>query len=460
MNIMNYKEKWDLLLGEKRFRPKSETIETDARNSFDRDYSKLVFSAPVRRLQGKTQVFPLPDDDYPRTRLTHSMEVSFLGGSIGRSIESILMGKDEISQECFGYLPSLLRVAGLVHDLGNTPFGHFGEKAIGDFFKSFFENNPGCGLSSIEKADLENFDGNVQTFRILTKLHYFGDNLSYNLSYQTLSSVLKYPVDSLTGNKGKSAKSISYKKFGYFQSEVEEFSKIVDYLHLGNNRNPVTFILEAADDIAYRSADIEDSVKQGVCTIDEVIEYVESVLDGNPNSGIIRKEFNRLNEKYATLSTKIKNRLFAQKIRVFTQRIMIDAVIKAFRDNYQAIMEGAFNEELLKVSSANDVNNAFKELFNNVVLKDKSITRLEIAGYKAIRGLLNLFVPAVLDDNLRPGSFNDHLVNMISDEQFYIYENYSKKTPYNRLQLAVDYVSGMTDSFAIDLFQRLEGIRV
>ncbi|MBQ6911765.1 MAG: dNTP triphosphohydrolase [Bacteroidales bacterium] len=233
---MNYKEKWDLLLGEKRFRPKSETIETDARNSFDRDYSKLVFSAPVRRLQGKTQVFPLPDDDYPRTRLTHSMEVSFLGGSIGRSIESILMGKDEISQECFGYLPSLLRVAGLVHDLGNTPFGHFGEKAIGDFFKSFFENNPGCGLSSIEKADLENFDGNVQTFRILTKLHYFGDNLSYNLSYQTLSSVLKYPVDSLTGNKGKSAKSISYKKFGYFQSEVEEFSK----------RKKITcFILEA-----------------------------------------------------------------------------------------------------------------------------------------------------------------------------------------------------------------------
>lgn len=457
---MSYSENWNLLLGEKRFREKSATIDSDARNSFDRDYSKLVFSAPVRRLQGKTQVFPLPDDDYPRTRLTHSMEVSFLGGSIGRSIESILINKGEIDSAHVGYLPSLLRVAGLIHDLGNTPFGHFGEKAIGDFFKNFFKNHPDCVLLPIEKADLENFDGNVQTFRILTKLHFFGDNLSYNLSYQTLSSVLKYPVDSITGNKGNSAENISYKKYGYFQSELDEFNTIVDYLHLGNNRNPVTFILEAADDIAYRSADIEDSVKQGVCSIEEVVEYVESILIGKPNSNIIKDAYLRLNKEYAGLNSKIKNRLFAQKIRVFTQQIMIDAVIKAFDANYKDIMDGSFNNELLKASSANDINIAFKELFNNVVLKDKSITRLEIAGYKAISGLLGLFVPAVLDEKSKPGSFNDHLVNMISDEQRYIFEKYSKRTPYNRLQLAVDYVSGMTDSFAIDLFQRLEGIRV
>lgn len=457
---MGYKDKWNLILGEDRVRTKSLLSESDKRNSFDRDYSKLVFSAPVRRLQGKTQVFPLPSDDYPRTRLTHSLEVSFLGGSIGASIESILLGKGEITQEQVGLLPSLLRTAGLVHDLGNTPFGHFGEAAIRDFFVDLFADNS-YGLSDIQRADFTNFDGNVQTFRILTKLHYFGDLHSYNLSYQTLSAVIKYPSDSIEGNKGKTTKDITKKKFGFFQSESQAYYELSKRLDLVGKRNPVTFLLEAADDIAYRAADIEDSIKQKVINLEDMFSFLfgqEMTIEHREKfEGIIKSliEKNKDIEKFRDFH----DYLIAQKIRVFTQQLMIEAVIKSFMDNYDSIMEGTYHEELLAASSISDVNNAFKELFNKKVLADRTINRLEIAGYKAISGLLSLFVHASLEKGGKPGSFNSHIFKMISDEYCYI-NSHTPQSNYDMIQLAVDYVSGMTDDFAIDMYQRLCGIKI
>ena len=154
------------------------------------DYGRLISSAPIRRLQDKTQVFPLESNDYIRTRLTHSLEVSYIGGSIGQSVEKWLIDKGDMQENQRGYLSSLLRTAGLVHDLGNPPFGHFGEEAIKDFFRHYFEKDK-HGLEDIEIADLVNFDGNVQTFRILSRLYFFGDEFSYNLTYTTLSSVIR-----------------------------------------------------------------------------------------------------------------------------------------------------------------------------------------------------------------------------------------------------------------------------
>ena len=217
---MDNNKKWELLFSEKRFREKSPTTSLDGRNPFESDYGRLISSAPIRRLQDKTQVFPLESNDYISTRLTHSLEVSYIGGSIGQSVEKLLLAKKDISKDYIGYLSSLLRVSGLVHDLGNPPFGHFGEVAIGGFFKEYFDKHPE-GLNDIEKADFIYFDGNVQTFRILTRLYYFGDEYSYNLTYSTLASVVKYPSDSIEGNKDPFVE-IAKKKFGYSVSEAEK----------------------------------------------------------------------------------------------------------------------------------------------------------------------------------------------------------------------------------------------
>ena len=226
---MKNTEKWALLIEEKRFRDKSDSIKSDGRNPFENDYGRLISSAPIRRLQDKTQVFPLEQSDYIRTRLTHSLEVSYIASSIGQSIENFLIKeKQDLLLEKQGYLSSLLRVAGLVHDLGNPPFGHFGEEAVRKFFKDYFQNNK-TSLNDLERADLIYFDGNVQTFRILSKLYYFGDEYGYNLTYSSLASIIKYPSNSLEGNK-KPYTEIAKKKFGYFVTETETYKKINDWL--------------------------------------------------------------------------------------------------------------------------------------------------------------------------------------------------------------------------------------
>lgn len=452
-------EWWSLILGEKRFRF-SDKSPFDQRNPFENDYGRLISSAPVRRLQGKTQVFPLPDNDYPRTRLTHSLEVAYFGFSLGKTIERLIIDKHDLPEGFQGHLPSLLQVAGLVHDIGNTPFGHFGEVAIRDFFKHYINENPDLELTEAERADLLCFDGNVQTFRLLSRLHYFGDQHSYNLTFQTLSALMKYPCDSLCGNKGKKAPYIANSKFGYLQSEGDIYEQIESYFGFNGRRNPVTFILEAADDIAYRAADIEDSVKLNVLSVEEIIQLFEE------NLGFHKKDFVAFVEKTRGELADIKSSspslydfILAQKIRIHNQSIMIHEVVVSFDKHYQEIMDGVFNDELLNSSDSNDLNRAYKKLFSRV-LKNKKILRLEIAGYQAVYGLLELFIPAVLAKERT--NYQNHLYQMISDEQRLIFEKYGaeKNTDYEKMLLVTDYISGMTDSFALDLYQRLSGIKI
>ena len=281
---MTNKEHWLLYFEDKRFRQKSATIPSDGRNPFENDYGRLISSAPIRRLQDKTQVFPLDKNDYIRTRLTHSLEVSYIASSLGQSIEKFLIEeKEDISQHKRGYLSSLLRTCGLIHDLGNPPFGHFGEIAIQDYFKKFFDENPKIArkFSAQERADFENFDGNIQTFRILSKLYYFGDEFGYNLSYSALATIVKYPSDSINGNKGSNSPQIACKKAGYFASEESKYNQINEYLQLNHRRHPATYLLEAADDIAYSAADIEDGVKQGIISIEDIEELFDKYLTEN-----------------------------------------------------------------------------------------------------------------------------------------------------------------------------------
>ncbi|HCY83244.1 MAG TPA: deoxyguanosinetriphosphate triphosphohydrolase [Xanthomarina gelatinilytica] len=456
---MSYKKKWKLILEEKRFREKSATIQSDGRNTFENDYGRLISSAPIRRLQDKTQVFPLEESDYIRTRLTHSLEVSYLASSIGQSIEDWLLKKKELDIDLKGNLSSLLRVAGLVHDLGNPPFGHFGEEAIKKFFKKYFENNKKTTLSDLEKADFENFDGNVQTLRILSKLYYFGDEFGYNLNYSSLASIIKYPSNSLEGNK-KPTTEIAKKKFGYFVTETETYKKINDHLKLGNRRHPVVYLLEAADDIAYSAADIEDGVKLGKIDLDDIERIFTKNLDKNKEA--VLNKIKELREKYSDAKN-IDSSLIIQKFRIFTQQIMIENIVKSFEENYEEIMEGKLEDEIIDISDAKDIRKAYKNL-QYKVFDDKSILKKEIAGWEAIYGLLEIFVSASQSESFKSAGNNleSRLYKIISTSHRKVYEDVEKYSnlEYKKLQLIVDFVSGMTDRYAIRLFQQLKGIKI
>mgnify|MGYP000871481597 CR=1 FL=1 len=460
---MNNRDKWSLILSNKRFRIQSAQSETDGRNPFENDYGRLISSSPIRRLQDKTQVFPLEQSDFTRTRLTHSLEVSYIASSLGQSIEKFLIDNGEIEVEKTGYLSSLLRVSGLIHDLGNPPFGHFGEDALRHFFLDYFnhkENND-IGLTDKEIADFVNFDGNVQTLRILAKLYYFGDEHGYNLTYSTLSSAIKYPADSLNGNKGKKAERISEKKFGYFCTEEEIYKKLDEYLQLNGNRNPVVYLMEAADDIAYSAADIEDGMKLGIIDYNKILEIFENNLKENKEK--LMEELTELNRKY-TYGTGDDQSLVIQKFRISTQRLMITAVIECFKQNYDQIMQGNFNGELIKKSSAADVRAAYEKL-QRIVFDSKSIVKKELAGWEAIYGLLSIFVEASESENFKEDGGNNkesRLFKLLSSSHRYVYSSIEKypNEKYKRLQLIVDYISGMTDSYAINLFQELKGIKL
>lgn len=456
---MGYKDKWTLLLGEMRFREKSPTIPSDGRNPFENDYGRLISSAPIRRLQDKTQVFPLAQSDFIRTRLTHSLEVSYISSSIAQSIEKILLGKGEIVIEQKGLLSSLLRVSGLVHDLGNPPFGHFGEEAIKKFFLDYFEKNTEIKLSTREKADFQNFDGNVQTLRILSKLYYFGDEFGYNLTYSSLASIIKYPSDSILGNHGRDFKEIAKKKFGYFLTEEETYKEIDKHLQLNNRRSPIVYLLEAADDIAYSAADIEDGVKLGIIDIATVKKLFETNLSTNKE-----KVISKLDSLVSEFDNKKNDKsLIIQKFRIFTQQLMIEAVINSFVGNYDSVMKGELEKELIDASSAEDIRKAYKQL-QYIVFDHKSIVKKEIAGWEAIYGLLKIFTKAAKSTKFQEkgNSYESRLFKLISSNHRFVFSRIEKYSndEYKKLQLIVDYISGMTDSFAINLYQELKGIKL
>lgn len=455
---MNYKNKWSLILEEKRFRPKSVSNLNDGRNTFENDYGRLISSSPIRRLQDKTQVFPLEKSDFIRTRLTHSLEVSYIASSIGQSIENYLLDKKHLDIKLKGNLSSLLRVSGLVHDLGNPPFGHFGEEAIKKFFNDYFIKNS-TTLTKLEKADFENFDGNVQTLRILSKLYYFGDEYGYNLNYSSLASIVKYPSNSLDGNK-KPTLEIAKKKFGYFVTETETYKKINDYLKLENRRHPVVYLLEAADDIAYSAADIEDGVKLGILEISDIRLIFEKNLGDNKKE--VLDYLDKL-IKENPLNSSVNKSIIVQKFRIYTQTLMINGIVKIFDEKYEEIMSGKLQSEIIDISIAQDVRGAYKKL-QYKVFDDKSILKKEIAGWEAIYGLLKIFINASNSVNFSPkgNNYESRLYKIISASHRKIFEDIEKypNAEYKKYQLIVDFISGMTDTYAIDLFQELKGIKI
>jgi dGTPase len=459
MNDKEILERWNQLLIPTTFRDRTPKDVSDGRNPFEDDYSRLIFSSPFRRLQDKTQVFLLDKSDFIRTRLTHSLEVSTIARSIGSSIEKKLMDKLQLNKELRGQIPTLLAAASLVHDLGNPPFGHFGEEAIKKYYTTLLKSET---FKTQEYSDLINFDGNVQTFRILTKLSYLKDEFSYNLTFPTLASIIKYPKSSIEGNKNKKEdrKSISEKKFGYFITEKDKYEEINTTLDLRSERHPAVFLMESADDIAYSAADIEDGVKFGALSFNKIIEILEIAKNGLPD--LFKKYYET---EYKNHSEKDRLNLSIQRIRIDSHKLMIPAVIDEFIDNQESILNGTYVHELIDNSKAKEIRGAFKQM-SYIVFEQPIIIEREIASYKIIHGLLQEFCSAAESENFskrgNSQSYENKLYKSISSNYRFVYETYSKYDSdiYLKYQLINDFISGMTDTYAMKLFQKFTGIRL
>ncbi|MGI1811738.1 dGTP triphosphohydrolase [Priestia sp. TGN 0903] len=470
---------WANLLNDDRRNKKEK--KTDHRNEFEKDYDRIVASSSLRRLQDKAQVYPLQDNDFIRTRLTHSMEVSAIARSFGTWLEQWLINdKKELTTDDYRKIPNILAVAGLVHDIGNPPFGHYGEDVIKCWFAKWFSNkaemkkveehpNYKIGITQEEINDFLHFDGNAQGIRILTSLQFLNNQYGINFTYATLSILMKYPWDS------SHEVAVEKKKFGYFQKDkniAEDIIKKTVGEEFMGKRNPLTYFLEASDDIAYLGADVEDSVKKGVIPWEkEFPNIIESL------SPYYEESMKKLEKKYADAQElKFPDYCFtsAQNFKVWAQGQMIKECIDVFRDNYDDIMTGNFTGDLLnKTEKAKEIKKILKRLVSGYCYPNKEVLSLELVGDSVINDLLNTFVNAIiftdiiLEEDHKPRE--GKLFRMISDNFRFVYsldeEGKSKKTMqslslYDKLLLITDFVSGMTDSYALDLHQKLKGVKM
>ncbi len=427
------------------------------RSGYQRDYDRLIFSSPFRRLQNKTQVFPIPGSIFVHNRLTHSLEVA----SVGRSIANIIGQKviqqykrdnktitEEFERFYTVELSAVISSACLAHDIGNPPFGHSGEKAISKYFFSGKGKNYKKDLTETQWNDLINFEGNANAFRILT--HHFKGRSSggYSLTYTTLASMLKYPCSSIGVLKGE---NVSRKKYGFFDSEIETFKNIVTEFDLPQtsdksySRHPFVFLVEAADDISYRVIDWEDAYRLGIFTPQEaedlLIRFFEEDKDKN--------ELESLKRGLSYISDKGERIAF---LRAKTINILITECINIFWNNHESILEGKYEKSLID-EIPGKIQEALKYLGKKSVDKiynHRSVIEIELAGYTVLGGLLEEFIPAVLENS---SHYDAKLIQLIPDQFLSTTDNV-----YSKIQSVTDFISGMTDLYAVEMYRKIKGI--
>lgn len=475
--ILQSQMQWEDLLNEKRCNSanRRNTKVYDKRSEFQKDFHRIIGSASFRRLQDKTQVFPLDKSDFIRTRLTHSLEVSSFAKSLGQSIFKDLEKEEKVTNEQIQHIVSILECAGLLHDIGNPPFGHFGEESIRDWFKENLSKLEFKNESLIDYIgnqqminDLYNFEGNAQALRLLTKLHFLVDNKGMHLTYALLNTLIKYPVSSLNIDK----KFIRSKKMGYYYAEEAVFNKIMEETKTNCVRHPLTYILEAADDIAYRTADIEDALKKGLVSYNKILKalenekYTENATEEQKEKH--QKAIQILQEKYSKAKERniVNPQLNAvQNWIVWVQGVLIGGASETFKQNYESIMRGDFNSDLLGISNAKTLASVLGDLAFDYVFNSKQIITLEISASIIIQFLLNNFIPAIIkfDTEEKLTALEDRLIMIISDNYKQSYKYYSEgkseeEKLYLRLLLVTDFICGMTDSYAKNLYQELNGV--
>ncbi|MGI6070811.1 MAG: deoxyguanosinetriphosphate triphosphohydrolase [Blautia sp.] len=469
--------KWEELLSVKRAGSYQRGTKrgNDLRSEFEKDYHRIIGSSAFRRLQDKTQVFPLDKSDFIRTRLTHSLEVSSFAKSLGQNIAQYLLQNeidDTFTVQTKADICDILQCAGLIHDIGNPPFGHFGEEAIRDWFVRNLSQMKykGRGITELLKdqmlQDLYHFEGNAQALRQVSKLHFLVNANGMNLTYGILGTIIKYPVSSLKIHPASG--NIKEKKMGYYYAERDLFADIQKSTGTNGCRHPLTFILEAADDIAYRTADMEDAFKKGCISYDTLLRELRTWQERCGGDVVKLDPVGMLEHQYQNaVERKVKNpQVYAvQNWVVRLQSSLIYCATYGFTSHYRQIMDGSYGCDLFKNTYGEWVMEALGDIAYRYAFTSRPILELEIAAGSILNFLMDRMVPAVLyyDTEVPMQMLEEKMVALISDNYKQTYLAYSRGKPeqerlYLRILLATDFISGMTDSYAKDIYQKLNGI--
>ena len=438
---------WQKLISNKRLGQEYRHTERhDDRTEFKRDYDRLIFSAPFRRLQNKTQVFPLPGSIFVHNRLTHSLEVASVGMSLGNDIaQHIIKKRPELKDTMFEQIGQIVSTACLAHDLGNPPFGHSGEKAIQTFFTE------GSGLSLKQQVssafwdDITHFEGNANAFRLLT--HQFKGRRpgGFVMTYSTLASIVKYPyASSAAGTKGK---------FGFFQSEQSYFQRIADEMGLLRRsnegeplqyvRHPLVYLVEAADDICYEIMDIEDAHKLKILSYPETEELFLGFFDKETQQKLLQRisdeNLQDPNEKVVYLRACVIGKLENE-------------CVNTFLNNEEMILAGTFEGSLIKHinQQQRDAYKRCSQLSVERIYRSRPVLDVELSGYKIMATLMEQMTEAVM----HPDRFySKQLIDRVSTQY-----DINAQELETRLMAVIDYIAGMTDVYALDVYQKINGI--
>ncbi|WP_299764391.1 deoxyguanosinetriphosphate triphosphohydrolase [uncultured Dokdonia sp.] len=439
---------WERLLSLKRHGDTNKRLrkeQDETRLGFEVDYDRIIFSSAFRSLQDKTQVIPLSKTDFVHTRLTHSLEVAVVGRSLGRQVGKQLLEKyphlSEVHRYQFNDFGAIVAAAALAHDIGNPPFGHSGEKAIGDYFKNGNGKRFASELTAKEYQDLCAFEGNANGFKILTESKP-GAEGGLRLSYATLGAFMKYPKESLPV---KPTKHIADKKFGFFQSEKIAFQEVAEELGLLQTRkgkdisyarHPLTFLVEAADDICYTIIDFEDGINLGLISEEYALEYMVKLV---PNINT---------KKYYELTTKAARVGYLRALAIGT---LIEEAVAIFMKNEEAILKGAFAKALLDKSKYEaQIDDILKISISNIY-QSQEVVEKEIAGYEILSTLLDKRCKVITN---APTHYDTLVLRLFEDA------NSEGMSLYQELMNICNYVSVMTDSKSLRIFQKLKGLNV
>ena len=438
---------WKQLISNKRFGQEHKHAERhDDRSEFKRDYDRLIFSSAFRRLQNKTQVFPLPGSIFVHNRLTHSLEVASVGMSIGNDISRrVIRKRPELKDTLVEEIGTIVSAACLAHDLGNPPFGHSGEKAI----QTFFSEGPGQKIKSMVSSefwdDITHFEGNANAFRILTHRFKGRRQGGFVMTYSMLASIVKYPfASSLAGDHGK---------FGFFASEADSYRKIADELGifcksapgepLKYARHPLVYMVEAADDICYEIMDIEDSHKLKILSFAEtehlLLSFFDEDIQQKIRQRIIDEELTDENEKVVYMRASVIGKLENE-------------CVAAFLAHEEEILAGTFEGSLIDHISERQ-KKAYKEcekISFSKIYQSKPVLDIELSGYQIMATLMEVFIEAAVN----PSRFySKQLLRRVSSQYDIENENLEE-----RIMAVLDYISGMTDIYALDIYQKINGI--
>ena len=428
-----------------------------SRTDFQRDFDRIIFSSAFRRLQNKTQVFPLPGSVFVHNRLTHSLEVSSVGRSLGSLAGEFIVQnfENELTEDSKNFylynLNNVIAAACLCHDIGNPAFGHSGEDAIASFFeKNESELKP--KFTEKEWADLVNFEGNANAIRILTHKQTGKDEGGTQLTYTTLASIAKYPCEAIAKKKGH----VNRKKFGFFQSEKQTFLNIANATKMMVEseeptifkRHPFVWLVEAADDICYNIIDMEDAHRLGIISTADCenlfMDLIQSVNEKDAKRSAEKLLlFSNKNERISYLRAKVINALINKSTELYQQ-------------HFSEILNGTLNKALLDIFKSESESFQEVERFSiEKIYGHRSVVEIENAGYNVMYELLNHFIPPIIKEKSERKGFEKKALQLIPSQ--FIYED---GTVYEKVLGVLDFVSGMTDNFATDLYRKIKGIDI